>query len=346
MTVRTAFSESPVTCALAGAALLRFGLSAIQTINPDDNTDQLFTAVGRLRGRLSFDGEGSPLSWQMPGAVEPLPLASAGAGRIERGSQSVTQGPSFDEGRFPCVLHLRNGEIIPCQVLSCDKTTLGFESPFIKQHSVDVRHIKAIEFVTLKHRKPERRPASETNTWLKDIPGSEPGTLLGVDPAKLERALTVPRFNRSNPPSHLLMAKNGDLKRGSLLGINTQTIEFESKLRTQIVPVVRMACVVNVTKPEQEPNVPSEVVADLTGPARVTLADGSILIFEPCESIDGKLIGRSTLYGDMAIPTDHIQTLSLGGFDRESLTSLFNDWVVHPAQKPKFGEPSVPNHDP
>ncbi|MCP4455161.1 MAG: hypothetical protein GY809_27175, partial [Planctomycetes bacterium] len=41
MTVRTAFSESPVTCALAGAALLRFGLSAIQTINPDDNTDQL-----------------------------------------------------------------------------------------------------------------------------------------------------------------------------------------------------------------------------------------------------------------------------------------------------------------
>ena len=41
---------------------------------------------------------------------------------------------------------------------------------------------------------------------------------------KLERALTVPRFNRDNPPNHILVANNGDLKRGKLLGINGQTI--------------------------------------------------------------------------------------------------------------------------
>ena len=36
--------------------------------------------------------------------------------------------------------------------------------------------------------------------------------------AKLERALTVPRFSRDNPPNHILVANNGDLKRGKTLG--------------------------------------------------------------------------------------------------------------------------------
>ena len=181
-----------------------------------------------------------------------------------------------------------------------------------------------------------------TNDWLKDILGPESKTFLDIDSVKLERALTVPRFRRENPHSHILVAKNGDLKRGNLLGMSTQTIQFESKLRKQTFPVDRLACVVNVSQPEEEPNGPSVTTTDPKGQVRADLADGSILIFAALESRDGKLIGRSTLYGDMAIPTESVQNLSMGGFEKEPLTSLFEEWVVRPAQEPIFSQPPPP----
>ena len=344
--LRTAFSDTPMTCALTGASLLRFGSCATEATASGVDMDQLFTTAGRLRGRLSFDLEGSPLSWQAPGAARPLPLASAGTGRIERNSQSSKKGSSVDADRFPCVLHLKNTEIIPCQVLSYDETTLGFASPFITQQKLAALHIKAVEFTPLKNRDMGDPSSSETNAWLKDIPGPEPKTSFGVDPVKLERALTVPRFNRNNPPSHILMAKNGDLKRGSLLGLSAQTIQFESKLRKQIVPLARVARVVNVSKPEEGPNEPSATTTDLTGKIRASLADGSVLIFEALESRDSKLIGRSAIYGDMAIPTDSIQELQLGGFEEDRFKSLFEAWVVHAAKEPEFSKASPPINAP
>ena len=71
---------------------------------------------------------------------------------------------------------------------------------------------------------------------------------------KLERALTVPRFNRDNPPNHILVANNGDLKRGKLLGIKGQTIQFDSKLREFSVPIDRVARVVDVSDDSGQPS--------------------------------------------------------------------------------------------
>lgn len=335
--LHTAFSDEPVICALGGAALLRFGSHDTETFTSSDDMDELFTAAGRLRGRLSFDLAGSPLSWQMPGANTPLRLASGDAARIVRIGQSMPKGPSSDANQFPCVLHLKNGEIIPCQVLSYDQRTLGFESPFITQRTLDAQYVKAIEFVPLKGRKVDVPMSKQTNAFLKSLLRPEKQTLLGVDPVKLKRALTVPRFSRNSPPSHILVARNGDLKRGRLQGLSVQTIQFESKLRKQTVPVDRIARVVNVTRPEQEPNASPEALIDSSDKVRASLADGSILIFAAIESRDGELIGRSDMYGDMAIPTDRILDLSMGGFEKELFKSLFEGWVVRPAQEPDFG---------
>lgn len=335
--LHTAFSEEPLICALGGAALLRFGSRDTETLAPSDDMDELFTAAGRLRGRLSFDLVGSPLSWQMPGTNTPLRLVRGDAARIVRSSQSMPKGPSFDANQFPCVLHLKNGEVFPAQVTSFDKTTLGFESPFIRQRTLDAAHIKAIEFMPLTNRTKEDPSSRKTSEWLKHSMAPEQKTAFGVDPVKLERALTVPRFSRDNPCSHILVAKNGDLKRGSLQGISVQTIQFESKLRKQAVPVDRIARVVNVTKPEQKPNAAPDTLIDSAGQVRVSLADGSRLIFAAIESRDGELIGRSDIYGDVAIPTDRILNLSMGGFEKELFNSLFEDWVVRSAREPDFG---------
>ena len=137
------------------------------------------------------------------------------------------------------------------------------------------------------------------------------------------------------------MAKNGDLKRGSLLGLNARTLQFESKLRKQSIPLPRLARVVNVTRPLPEPSVPSETPSHMTGKVRASLADGSVLVFAPLEARDGKLMGRSAIYGDMAIPHDRIQALHLGGFEEARFKSLFAAWVSHPAQEPAFGKAYV-----
>ena len=339
MMVRTAFSDKPVTCSLAGASLLRFGSSRSVSENPvagkdgeAGDMDQLFTASGRLHGRLSFDLAGSPLSWQAPGAAGPLRLANTGAARIERHSQSVTKGTAFNTAQFPCLLHLRNGEVFPCRVTSYDKTNLGFQSPFVKQRHVDSAQVKAIVFLSFKGGSSEGKSSIAMDGWLRGVRGLKRKTSLGIDPITLERALTVPRFNRDHPSTHILVAKNGDLKRGSLLGISAQTVQFESKLHTQSVPIDRLAQVVSISQPKHVSGIPT----DPTGRVRVTLTDGSILICEDLAFTEGTLLGHSKIYGDLVVPTGCILDLHLGDFEKGKLKSLFEEWVVLSAQEPQF----------
>lgn len=171
---------------------------------------------------------------------------------------------------------------------------------------------------------------------------------------KLERALTVPRFSRDTPPSHVLVAENGDMKRGKLLGFNSETIQFDSKLRRFSVPIDRVARVVDVSKEavstqqrsHQSPVTQVFPNAFLTGNWKletgnsevcVRLTDGSILIFEPLEIKDDALLGRSSIYGKMRVPIKSIQHLYLGD-TTASFEAAFAAWVVRPAKEPVFGD--------
>jgi len=153
----------------------------------------------------------------------------------------------------------------------------------------------------------------------------------------------VPRFKRDSPPSHVLVAKTGDLMRGSLLEISGQMIQFDSKLRTVSLPVNRIMQVVDVSSPEESevdkqkdeletrPDSKAKVV-------RVDLSDGSILIFEPLTTAEGQLLGHSPFYGEMTIPIEIIQRLTVGEFEEDNFDSLFAEWVVRPGKEPEFGE--------
>ena len=174
---------------------------------------------------------------------------------------------------------------------------------------------------------------------------------------KLERALTVPRFNRDTPPSHILVAENGDMKRGKLLGFNGETIRFDSKLRQFSVPIDRVARVVDVSKEAvsdqqrsrqlRDGTVKPEPSFSLTDNRRPTtdnpsdvcvrLTDGSILIFEPLDVKEDALLGRSSIYGEVKVPIEGIQHLYLGD-TTASFEAAFAAWVVRPAKEPMFGE--------
>ena len=131
--------------------------------------------------------------------------------------------------------------------------------------------------------------------------------------------------------------------RGSLLEISSQMIQFDSKLRTVSLPVNRIMQVVDVSSPEKSevdkqkdqletrPDSKAKVV-------RVDLSDGSILIFEPLTTAEGQLLGNSPFYGEMTIPIETIQRLTVGEFEEDNFDSLFAEWVVRPGKEPEFGE--------
>ena len=413
--IQTAFGDEPLTCSLAGASLLQFS-TAGETQTSSEDYDKLFYESGSLLGHVLFDLKGtSNLRWRPVGAVAPVRLANARGARVERSLQRVSRQKPFDAKKFPHLLHLKNGEVVPCQILFYDEETLGFQSPFIGVQHIDSEYLKGVEFsgkrrstrtenrnpITItggkgKHRiiledgrilnavtrrtkdgkveivvlpenvgeEPPRVVVVDRNFAENDAVALKRGVELMFDPletqtkkldAKLERALTVPRFNRDNPPNHILVAKNGDLKRGKLLGINRQTIQFESKLREFYMPIDQVARVVDVSENSSQSSVVSnQLKSDLIksetsstenqkpktdnavqSEVRVSLIDNPLMIFEPFRVENGKLLGRSSIYGEISVPVDSIQYLHFGEKAR-SFRSVFEEWVVRPAEEPSY----------
>ena len=172
---------------------------------------------------------------------------------------------------------------------------------------------------------------------------------------ELERALTVTRFNRDNPPNHILVANTDDMMRGKFLGFNGQMLQFDSKLRELSVPIDRVARVVDVSSGVAVSNQqsaiskeegfvkrkPSLLKADSRQPiaiqpeVRVTLTDGSMLIFEPLEVKNDKMIGRSSIYGEVSVPVNSIEYLYFGE-KAKSFKTAFEKWSVRPAKEPTY----------
>lgn len=412
--LQTAFADKPISCSLAGASVLKFE-SITGKQKSVEEYDKLFYESGSLRGRILFGSKDAVnLRWQPVGASGAVRLANAREARVERSLKRVLKQKPFDIEQFPHLLHLKNGEVIPCQILSYNETSIGFRSPFIRRQHLSSMYVKGIEFfggkaqtrtenrnpITItggkgKHRviledgrilnavtrrtkdgaveiiilsdKREEQPKLvkvDGNFAVSDAVALKRGVELIFDPletrgrrldGKLERALTVPRFSRDNPPNHILIANNGDLKRGKLLGINEQTIQFDSKLRKFTMPIDRVSRVVEVVNNrkdginEQKPlflkaeglrGAPTAVQSEV----RVTLTDNPIFIFEPLEIKDGKLFGRSSIYGEISVPVNSIQYLHFGE-RAKSFKSVFEEWVVRPAKEPAYGDdPEASDH--
>lgn len=405
--LQTAFLDEPITCSLVEASRLRFETDTplIRGDKGELNEDKLFYASSSLRGRVLFNGEGtsSPIQWKSIGALKPVRLAHNRTIRIIRSLQSASEASRhFDTAQFPHTLHLQSGEILPCQIIASDGTTLSFQSPVTSLQRMDLTTVKALEFADRTHaiNRNETPPKDgayslriTTTKWndgvedakiqqiavqtdgekfvidgdnikvedgkmvfvineggLKQQPLQEwielaPGLLSAQRHRstqndthdkmnlKLERALTVPRLSRDTPPHHILMANNGDMKRGKLLSFNGQAIQFDSKLRRASVPMDRVARVVNVSKPEMPPDEPVLPDDTLKAQVCVKLTDGSILVFDPLEVRDDKLLGRSPIYGAVSVPIARIESLYFGEKAR-FFKDAFEEWVVRPAKAP------------
>ncbi|MCE2412537.1 hypothetical protein J4G07_00900 [Candidatus Poribacteria bacterium] len=419
--LQTAFSNEPIECVFEGASLLRVEVGATsssrfpQNHGQIEDEDRLFHPSGNLRGRVHFDMEdGSFIRWKPVGALKAVRLANIRQAYIERNNRRASKMYPFDTSQFRHILHLKSGEIIPCQISSYDEKTVGFQSPFTSAHLVDSADVKALEFSGRTHANYIDRAHSTNNKPSYTVLGHGKGNrfnnhvihrievkgdgnlegfleggkidvedgeiILMVDgkkinirpdqnmaevifddgvsknyklDVKLERALTIPRFSRDTPPNHILVAENGDMKRGKLLSFDGETIQFDSKLRQFSVPIDRVARVVEVSREavshqqsaasKESVNRPKASYAEnqksiaTQSEVSMRLTDGSILMFEPLEIRDDTLLGRSSIYGEITVPIESIQQLYLGD-TTASFEAAFAAWVVRPAKEPVFSD--------
>ena len=240
-------------------------------------------------------------------------------------TQPVTD---FDSLR---VKHKENG-VVKMQLVGQDKDGKRIVFRINADEAKKLDEGQLVRTVKVKERNPGREwMESENDTWIGLI-ATPPDPEKDKSDLKLERALTVPRFNRDNPPNHILVAKTGDMKRGKFLDFHGQTIQFDSKLREVSVPIDRVARVVDVSSESGNRQ------TSITLPeVRVTLTDGSILIFEPLEVKDGQLMGRSSAYGAVSVPVSSIEYLYFGE-KAKSFKAAFEKWNIRPAKEPTSGD--------
>jgi peroxiredoxin len=87
------------------------------------------------------------------------------------------------------------------------------------------------------------------NTWLPEV-NNDIKT----------QVLTVPRFQKHDPPQHLLLAANGDVLRGEIEAATSSTFEFRCGLDTLNVPRDRVKAVIWLKQPGKNPaaDIPAE----------------------------------------------------------------------------------------
>ncbi len=194
-----------------------------------------------------------------------------------------------------------------------------------------------------------------------------------------QATLTIPRFRRDNPPTHVLIAPNGDVLRGKLTGINDKEVLFESRLENFRLDRSRIAAIVwlQIKKSEKEDNAAKDSKTDdtvgdakpkesaegsdesgfvvndekpdtgkpndpVSGPTVVQaiLADGYQLTMTPERLKDGLIEGASGLLTECRFPASAIRELRLGDPEAGEVTAAFERWIAEHAREPDWDIPS------
>lgn len=153
--------------------------------------------------------------------------------------------------------------------------------------------------------------------------------------------LTIPRFRRDDPPTHALIAPNGDVLRGRLIGIHADSVEFESRLEIFRFPRERVSAVIWISNPPG-PQTANHAADEADQPAsdstilQTVLAGGFLVSMTPVSMIDGKLHGESAVLGNCKVPATAISQLYLGDPAEREQTSAWSQWRAKHAVEPDW----------
>ena len=170
---------------------------------------------------------------------------------------------------------------------------------------------------------------------------------LQVSAQAQHEALTVPRFRRNNPQRHVLIAGNGDLLRGHLIGASASEISFRSRLEEVRLPRHRIAGAIWLDEmaddgdAEEALQIEDNIEASpRENELQVILNDGSRIELLARQLNHEFLSGDSRRLGACRIPLADVRELRTAGFTALDLSAngkmAYADWQLAAAQEPEL----------
>ncbi len=321
--LRVAFAEAPVDLSLEQISQVDWLHSPNLYKEPDDYRDLLEHPQARLRGRLVSGATGFLPGWVAMGASQPIPLRLDQPIQVRLHHDNVSPIENLDHSSWPSRVTTVDGEVFFCEILSMSGNQLYYRSPFHRCGNLPVDRMRALEFLHAPERLDLSRPANRPDALAqlvlrrKEVQGS--GRRRGDQDLSMIR-------NQSDVPSwpHQLVARNGDLLKGQLLGMTQQHLRFLAKSREQIFDRSMVAGVVSMS-----PSPPySKLQASNATEMKLLLADSTEFHWKPLQA-DSKLWwGKTHACDEVRVPFDQLIQLSLGGAPFAWLPTHYDDWLT------------------
>ena len=163
--------------------------------------------------------------------------------------------------------------------------------------------------------------------------------------------LTIPRFRRQTPPTHALIAPNGDVLRGTLVSLTDSQVVFESRLEELRLDRNRIAAIIRLQSPAKTGEKPATededdsgfVMADSSAESsmRLLLTDGYRLQATVNSAANGKLTLTSPLLGTCQFPAPALREAWLGTPFTEATDPAFDSWIAAAAPEPDWDIPEA-----
>jgi thiol-disulfide isomerase/thioredoxin len=269
---------------------------------------------------------------------------------MEQGEEIESQTAKALKPNDPSVF-LVSGDCFPGTVLGGDADVFQFESPLFPKKEIAASLVRGFRLV-------EYRGADNLDRLTRN------------------RLLTLPRVQRKNPPTHVVVSRDGDLLRGRVIRLDRDELLFEVRGEERKILMKNVAELIWVDAPPKAETNP-ETPDDTQVPAPVTSADASTetssvpapealepvapipaivetptVVNEPYQilldhgarvsilpdSIDDESFrGTHPQLGECVLPWSSIQRISLGSTIRiDSSRSRFGKWKLQNAPDPKY----------
>ena len=351
VTLATGLTEVPLICSREGLQQLLFSYSertrhakyqfvALRNLlekrrffsaADSKNLAVLRTPNDNLIGKLTIHEDSETLRWLPIGATAAQTVDSQLLGQF--GFQRfIPEYPSSDS-LLPDRIWLYGDMSVPCRVLSCDENRVEIESRYLGRRTIAARYLQAVELNRLFFTGEE--PFTDNRMIWRGGPFSPPFFVNGVgrrDPAhpdtrwgmdqlieRIENALRLSRSLQDRPPTHLAIARNGDVLRGELIRVDGDSIRFRINEREVSFDRDRLPLIVRVAPPKKNAG-ESQI--------RIQTRSSMALGFDGFGVGNGKVTFESDVLGRCAIPLEDLWYFTSGDFRAEESSSHFDAWKI------------------
>jgi hypothetical protein len=236
--------------------------------------------------------------------------------------------PAEGGDRSPSLIILRSGDVVPCEVVSIDGESMRVRTPVADGAGTDPVVVPAglIQAVELDPAVPSR----------------------GIDKARLERLLMLPRSQRLAPPTHMIRLRDGDYLRGRLESLDGETLvvdvrgEAKTLTRSEIARVIWLHPEERGTKDDAGPAAVDAGTGEASGADEAAglvvqgVAAGRRVTLVAERVADECLYGTSPALGPGRIDLRAVDRLLVGrAIDREADELPYRQWKLRPAPEPR-----------